>query len=45
LIGIKEGKVKVLSPWYKVPRLIPEEMTKQGLFSDERANISYTVSK
>ena len=45
LIGIKEGKVKVLSPWYKAPRLIPEEVAKQGLFSDERANIIYTVSK
>ena len=28
LIGIKEGRVAVLSPWYKVPRLIPEEMAK-----------------
>jgi hypothetical protein len=28
LIGIKEGKVVVLSPWYKIPRLIPKEMVK-----------------
>ena len=28
LIGIKEGKVAVLSPWYKIPRLIPEEIVK-----------------
>jgi hypothetical protein len=24
LIGIKDGKVTILSPWYKVPRLIPQ---------------------
>jgi Txe/YoeB family toxin of Txe-Axe toxin-antitoxin module len=24
LIGVKDGKVTVLSPWYKVPRLIPD---------------------
>lgn len=45
LIGVKDGKLTLLSPWYKVPRLIPEEVAKQGLFSDERANIIYTVSK
>jgi hypothetical protein len=28
LMGIKEGKVAVLSPWYKIPRLIPEETAK-----------------
>jgi hypothetical protein len=28
LIGIKEGKVTALSPWYKLPRLVPEEMVK-----------------
>ncbi len=26
LVGIKNGKVTVLSPWYKVPRLIPNKM-------------------
>lgn len=28
LIGIKDGKVAVLSPWYKVPRLIPEVLSR-----------------
>jgi len=45
LIGVKNGKVTVLSPWYKVPRLIPDEMIKQGLFKDETININYVVVK
>lgn len=45
LIGIKEGKVTVLSPWYKVPRLIPEEMLKQGLLKDKTVNINYLPAK
>jgi hypothetical protein len=45
LIGIKDGKVTVLSPWYKVPRLIPEEMLKQGLFKDEAINTNYITVK
>lgn len=28
LIGIKDGKVTVLSPWYKVPRLIPDVLSR-----------------
>jgi ABC-type branched-subunit amino acid transport system substrate-binding protein len=45
LIGIKNGKVTVLSPWYKVPRLVPDDMIKQGLFKDEKINIHYEVVK
>jgi len=45
LIGIKNGKVTVLSPWYKVPRLIPDDMIKQGFFKDEKINIHYEVVK
>jgi len=45
LIGVKNGKVAVLSPWYKVPRLIPDEMINQGLFKDETVNINYVVVK
>jgi ABC-type branched-subunit amino acid transport system substrate-binding protein len=43
LIGIKDGKVTVLSPWYQVPRLIPDEMIQKGLFKDETINIHYIV--
>lgn len=43
LIGIKDGKLTVLSPWYKVPRLIPEDLMKQGLFKDETININYLL--
>jgi len=35
LIGIRDGKVKVLSPWYQVPRLVPQEMLDKGYFQDE----------
>jgi hypothetical protein len=45
LIGIKDGKVTVLSPGYKVPRLIPEEMLKQGLLKDKTDNINYHPAK
>jgi ABC-type branched-subunit amino acid transport system substrate-binding protein len=45
LIGIKNGKVTVLSPWYKVPRLIPDDMIKQGFFKDEKINLHYEVAK
>jgi ABC-type branched-subunit amino acid transport system substrate-binding protein len=45
LIGIKNGKVTVLSPWYKVPRLIPDDMVKQGFFKDEKINLHYEVAK
>ena len=45
LIGVKNGKVTVLSPWYKVPRLIPDEMIKQGLFKDETINMNYVPVK
>jgi hypothetical protein len=45
LIGIKNGKVTVLSQWYKVPRLIPDDMVKQGLFKDEKININYVPVK
>jgi hypothetical protein len=45
LIGIKSGKVTVLSPWYKVPRLVPDDMIKQGLFKDEKINLHYEVVK
>jgi ABC-type branched-subunit amino acid transport system substrate-binding protein len=45
LIGIKNGKVTVLSPWYKVPRLIPEDMIKQGYFKDEKIHYNYEMVK
>jgi ABC-type branched-subunit amino acid transport system substrate-binding protein len=45
LIGIKGGKVVALSPWYKVPRLVPDDMIKQGLFKDETINIHYIPVK
>jgi ABC-type branched-subunit amino acid transport system substrate-binding protein len=45
LIGIRNGKVAVLSPWYKVPRLVPDEMMKEGLFKDETINIHYIPVK
>ena len=45
LIGVKGGKVVALSPWYKVPRLVPDDMIKQGLFKDEMININYIVVK
>jgi Txe/YoeB family toxin of Txe-Axe toxin-antitoxin module len=28
LVGIKDGKVTVLSPWYKVPRLLPDVLSR-----------------
>jgi hypothetical protein len=45
LIGVKGGKVVVLSPWYKVPRLVPDDMVKQGFFKDETININYIPVK
>jgi len=45
LIGVKNGKVTVLSPWYKVPRLVPDDMMAKGLFKDEKINIHYEVVK
>jgi len=45
LIAIKNGKVTVLSPWYKVPRLIPDDMVKQGFFKDEKINLHYEIAK
>ena len=45
LIGIKNGKVTILSPWYKVPRLIPDDMVKQGFFKDETINVNYVPVK
>ncbi len=45
LVGIKNGKVTVLSPWYKVPRLIPDNMVAKGLFKDEKININYVPVK
>jgi hypothetical protein len=45
LIGVKNGKVTVLSPWYKVPRLVPDDMIKQGLFKDETINLHYAPVK
>jgi hypothetical protein len=45
LIGIRNGKVTVLSPWYKVPRLVPDEMMKEGFFKDETINIHYIPVK
>ena len=44
LVGIKNGKVTILSPWYVLPRLIPEEMIQKGFFKDELPlNIHYVV--
>ena len=43
LIGIKDGKVSVLSPWYQVPRLVPDDMLEKGFFKDETINIHYIV--
>jgi hypothetical protein len=45
LIGVKGGKVVALSPWYKVPRLVPDDMIAKGLFKDEKINIHYEVVK
>ncbi|MBW6487053.1 MAG: ABC transporter substrate-binding protein [Syntrophobacterales bacterium] len=45
IVGIKNGKVVVLSPWYKVPRLVPDEMVAKGLFKDEKININYVPVK
>ncbi len=45
LIGVKGGKVVALSPWYKVPRLVPDDMMAKGLFKDEKINIHYEVVK
>jgi ABC-type branched-subunit amino acid transport system substrate-binding protein len=45
VVGVKNGKVVVLSPWYKVPRLVPDEMTAKGLFKDEKININYVPVK
>jgi ABC-type branched-subunit amino acid transport system substrate-binding protein len=45
LIGVKNGKVTALSPWYKVPRLIPDDMIEQGFFKDEKINLHYEVVK
>jgi ABC-type branched-subunit amino acid transport system substrate-binding protein len=45
LIGIKNGKVTVLSPWYRVPRLVPDEMLKKGFFKDETIDIHYAPVK
>jgi hypothetical protein len=45
LIGVKNGKVVVLSPWYKVPRLIPDDMIKQGFFKDETPNLHFLPVK
>jgi hypothetical protein len=44
-MGIKGGKVVALSPWYKVPRLVPDDMIAKGLFKDEKINIHYEVVK
>jgi len=44
LVGIKNGKLEVLSPWYQVPRLIPDEMFDKGFFEDEKpVNTNYIV--
>jgi len=40
IVGVKDGKLVLLSGWYEVPRLIPEEMKAQGYFADEE--IKYT---
>ncbi len=45
LIGIKNGKVAVLSPWYKVPRLIPDDMIQKGFFKDETLQVHYVPVK
>ena len=45
LIGVKGGKVVALSPWYKVPRLVPDDKMAKGLFKDEKINIHYEVVK
>jgi hypothetical protein len=45
LIGVKGGKVVALSPWYKVPRLVPDDMVAKGLFTDEKINIHYEIVK
>jgi hypothetical protein len=45
LIGIKDGRLTILSPWYKVPRLIPAEMLKKGMFEDEAINTNYILVK
>jgi hypothetical protein len=45
LIGIKNGKVTVLSPWYRVPRLVPDDMIQKGFFKDETVQIHYTPLK
>lgn len=45
LIWVKGGKVVALSPWYKVPRLVPDDMIKQGLFKDEKVNLHYEIVK
>jgi ABC-type branched-subunit amino acid transport system substrate-binding protein len=45
LIGIKNGKVTILSPWYKVPRLVPDDMLAKGFFKDEKININYVPVK
>jgi len=34
-VAIIGGKVQVVSPWYKVARLIPPEMLEKGYFKDE----------
>ncbi len=36
LVGIKDGELTALSPWYQTPRLIPEEMFEEGYFEDEK---------
>lgn len=44
LIGIKDGKLAAMSPWYQTPRLIPDEMFDEGYFEDEKPiNISIIV--
>jgi len=43
LVGIKNGKVTVLSPWYQVPRLVPDEMLEKGYFQDETIDDHYIV--
>jgi hypothetical protein len=45
LIGIQGGRVTVLSPWYKLPRLIPEDLIKLGSFKDETINTNYVLVK
>jgi len=36
VVGIVDGKVKVLSPWYEVPRLVPDEMLEKGFLKMRR---------